>query len=80
VSALIYALRRLALGVLLIAAAAAILLVADRDHRTAAAAAPNTIPRMAILQHANTAVLDEGIRGMLDGLASRGTPARRTAR
>src|SRR5207249_6995923 len=28
--------------------------------------------RLAILQHTNNAVLDEGIRGTLDGLASRG--------
>jgi len=55
--------------VLLITAASAILLVADREHR---AAGPRTVQRIAVLQHANTAVLDEGLRGTFDGLASRG--------
>jgi ABC-type uncharacterized transport system substrate-binding protein len=67
-----YAFKRLALGVLLIAAASAVLLVADREHRTGAASGPNKTHRIAILQHANTAVLDDGIRGVIDGLASRG--------
>jgi ABC-type uncharacterized transport system substrate-binding protein len=66
---LLYAVKRLSLGVLLIAAASAILLFADRGHR---AAGPRKQQRIAILQHANTAVLDEGIRGTLEGLASRG--------
>jgi putative tryptophan/tyrosine transport system substrate-binding protein len=70
---LVYALKRLALGVLLIAAASTILLLADREHRTAASrAGARKVQRVAILQHANNAVLDEGIRGLIDGLASRG--------
>ena len=69
---MLYAIKRLALGVLLIAAASAILLLADREHRTGAASASRKVQRLAILQHANTAVLDEGIRGTIDGLASRG--------
>ena len=28
--------------------------------------------RIAIVQHANTPVLDDGVRGVLDGLAARG--------
>jgi len=68
-----YAFKRLALGLLLIAAASAILLFADRRERTpASGAASARVHRIAILQHANTVVLDEGIRGLLDGLASRG--------
>ena len=68
-----YALKRLALGLLLIAAASAILLLADRSERSPALRpGPNKVQRIAILQHANTPVLDEGIRGLLDGLASRG--------
>jgi putative ABC transport system substrate-binding protein len=66
----LYAVKRLALGVLLIAAASATLLIADREHR--ASAPTQKVKRIAILQHANTAVLDEGIRGTIDGLASRG--------
>ena len=64
-----YAVRRLALGLLLIAAASGILLLADREHRTADA---RKVRRLAILQHANTGVLDDGIRGVIEGLASRG--------
>jgi putative tryptophan/tyrosine transport system substrate-binding protein len=70
---LLYAIKRLALGVLLIAAASATLLLADREHRAGAArGGTRKAQRVAILQHANTAVLDEGIRGTIDGLASRG--------
>src|SRR5262249_436629 len=43
---------------------------ADRGHRPASG--PRAVHRVAILQHANTVVLDEGIRGVVDGLASRG--------
>ena len=68
---MLYAIKRLTLGVLLIAAASAILLFADREQRSAASA-PRKVHRIAILQHANTTVLDEGIRGTIDGLASRG--------
>jgi ABC-type uncharacterized transport system substrate-binding protein len=64
-----YAVRRLALGLLLIAAASGILLLADREHRTTEA---RKVRRIAILQHANTGVLDDGIRGVVEGLASRG--------
>jgi ABC-type uncharacterized transport system substrate-binding protein len=68
-----YALKRLALGLLLIAAASAILLLADRNERSPAVRPGlNKVQRIAILQHTNTVVLDEGIRGLLDGLASRG--------
>ena len=68
-----YAIKRLALGVLLIAAASTILLLADREHRTAGPrAGSRKVQRVALLQHTNNAVLDEGIRGTIDGLASRG--------
>jgi ABC-type uncharacterized transport system substrate-binding protein len=66
---MLYAAKRLALGVLLIVATSAILLVADRGHRSAAA---RHIVRVAILQHASTPVLDDGVRGVIDGLAARG--------
>ena len=65
------AIKRLALGVFLIALASAILLFADRSHRTTASS-PQTAKRIAIVQHATTAVLDDGVRGVLDGLAERG--------
>jgi ABC-type uncharacterized transport system substrate-binding protein len=67
--ALPYALRRLSLGLLLIAAASGLLLFSDREHRTTGA---RTVFRIALLQHANTSVLDDGLRGVVDALAERG--------
>ncbi len=67
--------RRLGLGLFLIALASAILLYADRGRRVAAtppSAAPQRTVRIAILQHADSAVMEDGVRGMLEGLASRG--------
>ena len=61
--------RRLALGVTLIVVASAVLLLSDRSQRATAGA---HVPRVAIVQHASTPVLDEGVRGMIDGLAERG--------
>ena len=66
---MLYAVKRLALGIVLITLASAILLLADRGHR---AAAGRKVQRVAILQHANTTVLEDGIRGTIDGLAARG--------
>ncbi|MBK9241530.1 MAG: ABC transporter substrate-binding protein [Acidobacteria bacterium] len=60
---------RLSLGILLIAVASAILLIADLGRRSSG---PGKVSRIAIVQHANTPVLDEGIEGLLDGLAERG--------
>ena len=65
--------KRLGLGIFLILAASAILLVADRNHRsTASSSAPSKVHRIAVLQHANTPVLDDSIRGTIDALAERG--------
>jgi ABC-type uncharacterized transport system substrate-binding protein len=66
---MLYAFKRLALGIFLIALASAILLLSDRGHRTAARRA---VLRLAIVQHANTAVLDDGVRGVIEGLSARG--------
>lgn len=74
-------LRRLALGLGLIAAASALLLVSDLGSRAPAMAArsgkPVTSPaarqvRVALLQHASQLVLDQGRGGVLQGLAERG--------
>ena len=64
--------RRLALGLTLIVVASAVLLLSDRSQRTTSSAAAPHIPRIAIVQHASTPVLDEGVRGMIDALAERG--------
>src|SRR5262245_14581400 len=66
---MLYAVKRLWLGVCLIGLTSAILLFADRGHRTAAGSGPL---RIAIVQHADTPVLEDGVRGVIDGLASRG--------
>src|SRR5436309_8745438 len=66
---MLYALKRLALGICLIALASAILLVSDAGHRVGAR---SPVLRIAVLQHANTPVLEEGLRGTLDALAERG--------
>jgi ABC-type uncharacterized transport system substrate-binding protein len=64
----LHAIKRLALGLCLIAAASAVLLVADRGRRTRTGG----VFRVAILKHADTPVLDDGVRGTLDALAARG--------
>jgi ABC-type uncharacterized transport system substrate-binding protein len=60
-----FALKRLSLGIVLITAAAGVLLVSD-------VRSAGSKPRIAILQHASTPVLDDGVRGMIDGLAQNG--------
>lgn len=65
-----FAVRRLVLGITLIAAASAVLLMADLDRRRTASGTP--IRRIAILQHASSTLLDDGARGIIDALAERG--------
>lgn len=67
--ALLRVAARLSLGILLIAIASALLLLADLGRRTGGI---DRVSRIAIVQHANTPVLDEGIGGILTGLAERG--------
>jgi ABC-type uncharacterized transport system substrate-binding protein len=62
-----FAVKRLALGLILIAAAAAVLLATDVRR-----AGPAARPRIGILQHASIPVLDDSVRGILDGLAVKG--------
>jgi ABC-type uncharacterized transport system substrate-binding protein len=62
-----FAIKRLALGLILIAGAAAVLLATDvrRGGSTG-------MPRIAILQHVSVAVLDDSVRGIVDGLSAKG--------
>ena len=60
------AVRRLWLGIVLIAAASAFLLLSDARQRTGA------VPRAAILQFSSMGVLDEGARGLTDYLKEHG--------
>ena len=62
-----FAVKRLALGLLLIAGAAAVLLATDVRR-----SGPSAMPRIGILQHASVPVLDDSVRGMLDGLSANG--------
>lgn len=62
-------LRRLSLGVFLIIAASAVLLLSDLNGRTRG---PRAVPRIGLLQHASTLLLDEGVRGMVDSLGENG--------
>jgi len=62
-----FAVKRLALGLVLIAGASAVLLATDvRRARNAA------MPRIGILQHASVPVLDDSVRGILDALSANG--------
>jgi len=64
-----FAFKRLTLGFSAIAIAAGILLLSDLNQRKAGAA---RVPRVAVLQHASTALLDEAVQGMLDALGDAG--------
>jgi ABC-type uncharacterized transport system substrate-binding protein len=66
--------RRLALGLLLIAGASALLLVSDLGSRAKPAHKPKRdgVAKVSLLQPASQAVLDDGVRGIVDALAARG--------
>jgi ABC-type uncharacterized transport system substrate-binding protein len=66
---MLYAIKRLALGVSLIALASAALLISDLGRRVGTA---SSALRVAILQHASSVILDDGLRGTLEALAERG--------
>jgi ABC-type uncharacterized transport system substrate-binding protein len=68
--------RRLLLGLVLIGLASAGLLLSDTTRRDAEV--ERAAPRIAILQHASQPIIDEGVRGMLEGLAAGGYEDGRT--
>jgi len=61
--------RRLAMGLSLIAALAALLLISDWDRGKRPTA---TLPRVAIFQYSSQPIMDEGVRGILDSLRDHG--------
>jgi len=61
-----FVLRRLALGIALIAAASAFLLVSDWKQRKTDA---GSTPQVAVLKYSTRPLLDEAVEGMVDGLA-----------
>ena len=74
-----FIIKRLSLGLALIALAAAVLLLSDlrsrRSARAAAAAeshAARKVFRLAVLQHSAQPVLDDGVQGMLEALRENG--------
>lgn len=71
---MVHSLRRLLLGIFLIMAAAAVLLVSDLGSRVKTAVAPKggRTMRVALLQHASQAILDQGREGMIKGLKEQG--------
>ena len=71
---MVQSLRRLSLGFVLIAAAAAVLLLSDLGSRVSNAAKShkNRTLRVAILQHASQAILEQGRDGMIKGLKEKG--------
>lgn len=66
------AVRRALPTVLLLAGASALLLATDRAQAT------RTVPAVAVLQQVSTTLLDDAVRGMIDGLAERGYVAGKT--
>jgi ABC-type uncharacterized transport system substrate-binding protein len=68
-SALLAAVRRLAFGVILIAMASSALLLSDLNQRKQNR---GHVPRVAVLQHASQALLDESVQGMIEGLKDNG--------
>jgi putative ABC transport system substrate-binding protein len=66
---MLFALKRLSLGLTLIAAASTVLLAMDLHRR---AGGPERLRQIAILQHASVPVLDDGVRGMIAGLDAKG--------
>lgn len=61
--------KRLWLGLVLIAATSGLLLLSDSDRGRSRS---GRVPRVALLQHASQPLLEEGVRGMLDGLRDAG--------
>jgi putative tryptophan/tyrosine transport system substrate-binding protein len=61
--------KRLGLGFVLIVLASTVLLLSDLQRRTPTA---RTMPRIGLLQHASTLLLDDGARGAIDALAENG--------
>jgi len=66
---MLFALKRLSLGLTLIVVASTVLLAMDLHRR---AGGPERLRQIAILQHASVPVLDDGVRGMIAGLDAKG--------
>jgi putative ABC transport system substrate-binding protein len=72
---MLYVLKRLSLGLVLIALTSGILLISDSTKRRGqggASASGGAVKRIAILQHTSSPVMEQTIAGMIDGLAEQG--------
>jgi ABC-type uncharacterized transport system substrate-binding protein len=73
---MLHTLKRLAPGIILIAAAAGVLLYSDLEHREGAVpdgtASANGPPRVALFAFASNTLLEEGMRGAVAGLEAEG--------
>ena len=72
-----YILGRLGMGLLLIGGSAALLLISDWNRGTRRTAG---LPRVAVFQYSSQAILDEGVRGLIDSLHDHGYVEGRTVR
>src|SRR5689334_13551662 len=66
---MLFVLKRLSLGLILIGTASALLLAMDGRRREGNG---QRLPQIAILQHASIGPLDDGVRGMIAGLEAKG--------
>jgi ABC-type uncharacterized transport system substrate-binding protein len=64
-----FAIKRLSLGLSLIVLVSSFLLLSDWSQRRPRA---KRMPQLAVLQHSSQAILDEGVQGMIAGLAEHG--------
>src|SRR5262245_31388382 len=64
-----FVLKRISLGLSLIVLASSLLLLSDWSQRRPSA---KRLLRLAVLQHSSQTILDEGVRGMIAGLAEHG--------
>jgi ABC-type uncharacterized transport system substrate-binding protein len=76
---MLYTAKRLSLGVVLILFASCLLLGIDVAQRRSRENRAGKMPSIAILQHNTSPVMDEGVRGMLDGLKQAGFEDGKTA-
>lgn len=67
-----YIIKRLSLGILLILLASGVLLGMDVLQRRGRGSGSERMPVVAIIQHNSSPVMDDGVRGMIDGLKRMG--------
>ncbi len=69
---LVAVIKKLALGLILIAASAGVLLYSDLASRRGHSPTATSVFTVALVQHASQVVIDDGVRGVLEALKARG--------